>query len=923
VSRAATVSKGLFALLALGALVAGVPWALWHFVGWPLPHQIPSWSKVSGDLSRHGIADSTLLKALACVVWLAWAIVVASVMVELDAAIRGRKARHVAVIGRLQPVIGPLLAAIVVAAVALAPRPATAPRSLAAAVATGRRPEAVATVLVADSSPAPAPAATPPGRGSGGGELATYVVQRNDTLWAIAERQLGDPLRWTEIYALNQGRPEPGGATLDDPNWIYPGWTLLLPVPPAPAPPAQAPPAQVPPAQSPPPQSPPPQSPPPQASPPQASPAAAPSPPVSPSPTTSPAPTDAPSAPTPSPRQPNGTAPTSHHRAAAVHGGAVELPSGSVVAASFAAGVLSAVAIGRLRRRHGYRPSSPEPGRALGPPPLGPTIRRLAAALVQSDEAHDSPPHPSEDPPRLPEDEAEHRERPDLVEIGQHDVTSVVVMLSVLGGVSLCGSGADGVARAWVVALLTRSGSLAVEVLITAAAMARLVPGLGEVPGIRVVEDTEHLVRVLEAEVLGRTRKLDAARVDDVVAYRQANPVDPLPGLIAVVDEVPTEWVSRLRAVAEAGARLGLGTVLLYASEAATVQVELDERRVAAVQPQGHPGLVLGDNLYSLDPDEAADVLRTLARAEFRPTSEENPEWTEVIERMEHPPPAAESWPEGTGRADWSETPVRVTVLGPMSITVGGKTLGRGLRSVAKELLAFYLLRPEGASVEQAVDTLWPDTDPRLVHRQFWTAASNLRTKLRDGADVETKFIDQYGDVYRLDPDIVSSDLWDFQRALADAVHVSDDRSAAEALRRVVEVCGGNLVQGSGWLWVESAREDLHRRAVDAHLRLAELEERLGNHHAAEAVLERVVDLDRYGEEPYRRLMALQASGGRIEAVRATWRLLQRRLLDLDLDPDPASGQLFRVLTDSDPAGRAAPPSGAPAGDRGRGYKGF
>jgi DNA-binding SARP family transcriptional activator len=99
-----------------------------------------------------------------------------------------------------------------------------------------------------------------------------------------------------------------------------------------------------------------------------------------------------------------------------------------------------------------------------------------------------------------------------------------------------------------------------------------------------------------------------------------------------------------------------------------------------------------------------------------------------------------------------------------------------------------------------------------------------------------------------------------------------------------------------------SPREDLHRRAVDAHLRLAELEEGLGNPAAAEAVLERVVDLDRYGEEPYRRLMVLQAKSGRIDAVKATWRLLQRRLLDLDLDPDPSSGELYRSLTGSDGA---------------------
>lgn len=875
-TRAVSVLKGLLALVILVALLGAVPWALWHYVGWPLPHRLPTWSQFTTTLGQHGIADATLLKALACVVWLSWAILAVSVMVELDSAARGRAARRLAVIGPLQPVVGQLLAAIVVAAVALAPRPGVTSRPLAAAVTAGRQPEAVAAVaLVSDPNPAPMPttaaSAQPPG---GSGEVSTYVVQRNDTLWGIAERELGDPLRWTEIYALNEGRPEPGGATLDDPNWIYPGWTLVLPAtPPAPSAP-EAPVA--PPASS------------------------------TPGPT-EPSPASVPpsSLSTPEPHRTVGAPNHVHRQTAAATSSVVELPSGSVVAASFAAGVLSAIAIGRLRRRHGYRPSPPEPGRALGPPPLGPTIRRLAAALAPPDDETDTADEPlqsADEAPPLPEDDAAHRERPDLLEVGERDGRSVTVMVSELAGVALHGAGTDDVARAWVAALLTRSGSIAAEVLLPTDTMGRLFHGLGEVPGIRVVEGPEQVVRILEAEVLGRTRKLDAEDLDDVVSYRQANPAEPIPSVVAVLDAVPVGWATRLRSTLEVGSHLGIGAVFLDETEAAAIRLELDHSRVAAAEPPDRAGHLVGGRLFSLDAAEATDALGALTRAEFRPTSEENPEWTEVIERMEHPPPAAEPWPTEAIERSASEAPVAVRVLGPLAITAGGKTIGRGLRSVAKELLTFYLLHPEGASVEQAVDTLWPDTDPSQVHRQFWTAAGNLRTRMREATDVEAKVLDQAGEVYRLDPEVVSADLWDFQHALADAARAPDDQAAAAALRRAVEAFGGDLVQGSGWLWVEPAREDLHRRAVDAHLRLAELEERLGSPASAEAVLERVVDLDRYGEEPYRRLMALQAKGGRIDAVEATWRLLQRRLLDLDLDPDPSSGQLYRSLTGSDGA---------------------
>ena len=52
---------------------------------------------------------------------------------------------------------------------------------------------------------------------------------RHDTLWSIAQAKLGNPLRWKQIFALNEGRPQPDGQTLTDPHWIYPGWVLILP----------------------------------------------------------------------------------------------------------------------------------------------------------------------------------------------------------------------------------------------------------------------------------------------------------------------------------------------------------------------------------------------------------------------------------------------------------------------------------------------------------------------------------------------------------------------------------------------------------------------------------------------------------------------------------------------------------------------
>ena len=58
---------------------------------------------------------------------------------------------------------------------------------------------------------------------------ATYIVRPGDSLWSIAEAQLGDGDDWPAIAALNLGRTMPDGLTFVDPSRIYAGWTLQMP----------------------------------------------------------------------------------------------------------------------------------------------------------------------------------------------------------------------------------------------------------------------------------------------------------------------------------------------------------------------------------------------------------------------------------------------------------------------------------------------------------------------------------------------------------------------------------------------------------------------------------------------------------------------------------------------------------------------
>ncbi|MEV5939115.1 bacterial transcriptional activator domain-containing protein [Streptomyces sp. NPDC051994] len=237
-------AKAFFAFVALLGLVVGVPGALASFVGWPLPHRLPSLVMVQQQISVN-----VFVKILTLVVWLAWAQFTACVLVEVKAAVSG-----VGLPSRV-PGAGPsqLLARQLIAAVLLITATAASfapglgqhgpqsenthkPTVAAAQQLPGQQQAATVAEAMQQQAAAQAHAAME-AREHGGTEAGATKFYRihppegrhHDSLWEVAERHLGDGRRYHEIYQLNKDRVQPDGSKLSEASLIRPGWIMEMP----------------------------------------------------------------------------------------------------------------------------------------------------------------------------------------------------------------------------------------------------------------------------------------------------------------------------------------------------------------------------------------------------------------------------------------------------------------------------------------------------------------------------------------------------------------------------------------------------------------------------------------------------------------------------------------------------------------------
>jgi nucleoid-associated protein YgaU/DNA-binding SARP family transcriptional activator len=245
--RTGQVIRGLAATAAVVAAVIGLPTLILALgasplevldIDWPSPTQ--AWDWLTG--TDYGLQKLSVLTfvVLQAAFWVGWAWFTVLISHEFVVQIRARRgppwpAEPAAIRrGILAALVAAILALSTPATPAAADPPAVVGASQLASPAAPRNVIAAITPASPETAPEP-PTRQPTSERTGEPteeELPGYTVHVGDTLWGLAERYLGDGLRWRHIHDLNR-------STITNPDLLAAGVVLHLPpdaaLPPLPA----------------------------------------------------------------------------------------------------------------------------------------------------------------------------------------------------------------------------------------------------------------------------------------------------------------------------------------------------------------------------------------------------------------------------------------------------------------------------------------------------------------------------------------------------------------------------------------------------------------------------------------------------------------------------------------------------------------
>src|SRR4051812_6341018 len=248
------------------------------------------------------------------------------------------------------------------------------------------------------------------------------------------------------------------------------------------------------------------------------------------------------------------------------------------------------------------------------------------------------------------------------------------------------------------------------------------------------------------------------------------------------------------------------------------------------------------------------------------------------------------------------DSPMQIRLFGAFAVQVGEQLVPEGawrLRK-GKSLVKLLALSPERrVHRERATEFLWPDRAPEAAANNFHQALYVARRALEGAGADAAGVLPLRDDMLALHPGgRLEIDVDAFEAAAAHARRPGspDDYRGAPALH------GGELLPEDRYeTWATGRREALNELHLGLLLELSDSLTKEGDSGAAIEVLEQAVVIDPLHEEAHRALMRLFAATGRRQQALAQFHHLRGALRrDLEADPDPQTGDLYRALLRGD-----------------------
>lgn len=319
---------------------------------------------------------------------------------------------------------------------------------------------------------------------------------------------------------------------------------------------------------------------------------------------------------------------------------------------------------------------------------------------------------------------------------------------------------------------------------------------------------------------------------------------------------------------------------------------DLEQARVTAVGGQNH---VLGQLRHRPGdhsaPDEAEACVPEPAHQpepgpELALEPEPEAEAVSAAEPVAQPVPAPEETDSSTHPPS-----VLVRLFAPQPVCeVGGREVLA--RSSSRLLLAMLALSPRGLSESQIDEVLAHGKEEIKARKDRYNAITGLRAPLREALESEDDVLFKENGRYVLQEGLFDIDVWNTKELRQRVNHAGEDREAL--LRELASFWEKPLLSDCGQEWFEPRRQHYTDQFVEVLVLLAK---ETDSAESRVSYLKKAMHLDRFNESIYQDTMCVYGGMGRPDAVRRTYRSLEKALGELKKKPSPVSDQLLDGLT--------------------------